>query len=112
VRGHHAYLPDLSRLHFITRAITPPGFPRRFDARFFAADTDAIGHRIDNVVHDEAELVKLAWVPIAEAQTMDLPMITHTVLDELQDRIAAGLNRDLPVPFYRMQGSYFERGLL
>lgn len=55
------YLPDLSELHFITRAITPPGFPRRFDARFFAADADAIGHRVENVVHDEAELVELAW---------------------------------------------------
>jgi 8-oxo-dGTP pyrophosphatase MutT (NUDIX family) len=106
------YLPDLSRLHFITRAITPPGFPRRFDARFFAADAEAIGHRIENVIHDDAELVELRWVSIAEAQAMDLPMITHIVLDELQDRVAAGFGRDLPVPFYRMQGSYFERGLL
>lgn len=106
------YFPDLTQLHFITRAITPPGFPRRFDARFFAADADAIGHRIENVVHDDAELVELIWVPIAEAQKMDLPMITHIVLDELQDRIVAGLKRDVPVPFYRMQGSYFERGLL
>lgn len=106
------YLPDLSQLHFITRAITPPGFPRRFDARFFAADADAIGYRVENVIHDDAELVELVWVSIAEAQSMDLPMITHIVLDELGSRIAAGLKRDLPVPFYRMQGSYFERGLL
>lgn len=106
------YLPDLSQLHFITRAITPPGFSRRFDARFFAVDADAIRHRIENVVHDDAELVELIWVPIAEAQNMDLAMITHIVLDELQERIKADLRRDLPVPFYQMQGSHFERELL
>ena len=33
-------MPDLSAIHFIARAITPPNRPLRFDSRFFAADVD------------------------------------------------------------------------
>jgi len=106
------FMPDLSDIQFITRAITPPGFPRRFDARFFAADASAIAHQIENIIHADAELVELVWVSITEAHALDLPMITHLVLDELQNRIAAGFDHDLPVPFYQMQGTHFTRGLI
>jgi 8-oxo-dGTP pyrophosphatase MutT (NUDIX family) len=93
--------PDLGVLHFIARAITPPGRPRRFDTRFFAADAGAIAHRIDGVVGPETELVELTWLPIAEARQLDLPPITRVVLTELEGRIATGLSHDPPVPFYR-----------
>lgn len=106
------FYPDLSVLHFITRAITPPGFPRRFDARFFTVDIEAVAHRIENVVHAEAELVELHWVTTTEARQLDLPMITNIVLSELENRVAQGMGRDLPVPFYRMQDTGFQRELL
>jgi 8-oxo-dGTP pyrophosphatase MutT (NUDIX family) len=107
------FYPDLSVLHFVARAITPPGRPRRFDARFFSVDASSIAHRIDNVVHADAELVELVWVPIAEAaQNLDLPTITTIVLQELQARVEAGFGHDLPVPFYRKPHDPFGRELL
>jgi 8-oxo-dGTP pyrophosphatase MutT (NUDIX family) len=94
--------PDLSALHLIARAITPPGRPRRFDARFFAADADLIVHRVDGVVHPDAELVDLTWLPIEKARELDIPPVTKRVLAELEARVALGFGHDLPVPFYRV----------
>jgi 8-oxo-dGTP pyrophosphatase MutT (NUDIX family) len=105
-------LPDLAELHFIVRAITPPRRPRRFDARFFAADASAVAHRIDGKVGPDSELVELVWLPIAEAKRHDLPTITQVALDELQDRVAKGFGHDLPSPFYRMLHKKFVRAEL
>ena len=104
--------PDLGCLHFIARAITPPGRPRRFDTRFFAADAEAIGHRIDGMVGPHTEFVELAWVPIDQARRFDVPTITQVVLEELERRTAAGLRPELPVPFYRMLRRRFVRETL
>jgi hypothetical protein len=96
-------VPDLAAVHFIARAITPPGRPRRFDTRFFAVDADAIAARIDGVVGPETELVELVWLPIEDTMKLDMPGITMAVLEELKIRTAGGFGHDLPVPFYRMQ---------
>jgi len=93
--------PDLSALHFIARAITPPRRVRRYDSRFFAAEIGAVAHRLDGVIGPNAELVELVWVPLAEAKQLDMPLITEIALEELSARTAQGLRRDLPVPFYR-----------
>ena len=105
-------LPDLSAVHFIARAITPPKRPLRFDSRFFAAEVSAIAHRADGFVGPESELVELVWLPINEARSLDMPGITAVVLEELQDRIAAGMNNDQPVPLYRMLHKRFVRETL
>jgi 8-oxo-dGTP pyrophosphatase MutT (NUDIX family) len=104
--------PDLASLHFVARAITPPGRPRRYDTRFFAADADAVAHRIDGVVGPEAELVELVWLPIDEVERLEMPTITKVVLKELEARSAAGLGAELPVPFYRMLHKRFVREVL
>lgn len=105
-------LPDLSRLQFIARAITPPGFVRRFDARFFCVEGDAITHRMDNVVHPDAELTELSWLTVAEARLLDLPLVTGLVLEELELRLRAGFHHGLPVPFYAMREEGFTRELI
>ena len=105
-------LPDLSAIHFIARAITPPKRPLRFDSRFFAADISAVAHRVDGMVGPDAEFVELVWLPITQARTLDMPGITAVVLEELQDRIAAGMRHDFPVPLYRMLQRRFVREIL
>jgi 8-oxo-dGTP pyrophosphatase MutT (NUDIX family) len=106
------FYPDLSILHFIARAVTPSRRPRRFDTRFFAVDASAIVHRVDNVVHPDAELVELVWMPIDEARTLDMPTVTGVMLQELESRVAAGFSHALPVPFYRMPRNIFLRKLI
>ncbi|MGH6675093.1 MAG: NUDIX hydrolase, partial [Xanthobacteraceae bacterium] len=105
-------MPDLSAVHFVARAITPPKRPLRFDSRFFAADVTAVAHRVEGMVGPDAELVELVWLPIGEARSLDMPGITAVVLEELADRIAAGMRPDHPVPLYRMLHKRFVRELL
>jgi 8-oxo-dGTP pyrophosphatase MutT (NUDIX family) len=94
--------PDLSGIHFIARAITPPRRARRYDTRFFTADASAIAHKVEGVIGPEAELVELVWLPLDETKRLELMAITEMVLETLQEQIAAGFSHDLPVPFYRM----------
>lgn len=106
------FYPDPSQLRFIARAITPPGFARRFDARFFCVDSGAIAHRLENVVHPDSELVELMWLPIAAAKSLDLPIITDLVLEELQSLLREDLRSNSPVPFYAMRGGDFTRQVI
>ncbi|HEX4410479.1 MAG TPA: NUDIX hydrolase [Xanthobacteraceae bacterium] len=105
-------LPDLSQIHFIARAITPPGRPLRFDSRFFAADVSAVARREDGFIGPDKELVELVWLPINEAKSLDMPGITAVALEELQDRIKADMSPEHPVPLYRMMNKKFRREVL
>lgn len=108
----HKVLPDLANIHFIGRAITPPGRIRRFDARFFTMEASAIAHRIEGVTGPDSELVELVWMPLTEAKQLDMPAVTGVMLEELDGRIADGFCHALPVPFYRMIRGNFSRELL
>jgi 8-oxo-dGTP pyrophosphatase MutT (NUDIX family) len=110
--AQHKVLPDLRNIHFIGRAITPPGRPRRFDARFFTMDASAVAHRVQGITGPDAELVELVWMPLSKAKEIDMPAVTSVMLEELDARIADGFGHDLPVPFYRMIRGSFVRELL
>src|SRR5260370_560530 len=98
-------LPDPSGLFLIARAITPPGRVRRFDTRFFTADASTIAHRVDGVIHAEAELVELVSVEIGSKPLADLNPMTRKVLNVLEKRLATGpLRHDAPVPFFHIYG--------
>ena len=106
-------LPDPSGLYLIARAITPPGRVRRFDTRFFTADASAITHRIEGVVHADAELVELVWVELGSQPLADLHPMTKNVLGELRKRLATGpLRHDADVPFFHFYGGRMHRDVL
>ncbi|WBU57523.1 NUDIX hydrolase [Paracoccus sediminicola] len=90
--------PDASALHFIFRAITPPGRPRRFDARFFMADAARLSVDPDDFSRACDELSHLHWVPMAEARALHLPFITEVVLAECAAIVAASGDGPLVAP--------------
>lgn len=106
-------LPDPSGLFLIARAITPPGRVRRFDTRFFTADASAIAHRVEGVIHADAELVELVWVEIGSEPLADAHMMTKNVLRELDKRLATGpLRHDAPIPFFHFYGGKMQMDIL
>lgn len=104
--------PTLDGIDFLARAITPPGRPKRFDARFFVADASLIAHRAEGAVHADAELVELVWTPLDKALELDIPAITRQVLGDLAAAESAGMDRFRPRPFYRQLRGKAWRGEL
>ncbi|SEL10277.1 8-oxo-dGTP pyrophosphatase MutT, NUDIX family [Roseovarius azorensis] len=93
-------LPVADPLQFVFRAITPPGRPRRFDARFFLVHAEAITGDLDDFSAACEELSHLQWVPLADARRFDLPFITEVVLAEVAAR-AHDRTPPASVPFFR-----------
>ena len=112
-RGYLALgvIPRLSSLTFFARAITPPGRPRRYDTRFFTAEASEIAHRVEVT---DGELSGIDWFNFDDMRSLDLPGITRVVIEDLADRLKAGLPGppDAPVPFYFQRNGTSERVLL
>ncbi|MCF3593219.1 NUDIX hydrolase [Rhodobacteraceae bacterium LMO-12] len=104
------YLPDAHPLQFVFRAVTPPGRPRRFDARFFLVDADEVANDLDDFSAAQDELSHLQWIPVREVRGFDLPFITEVVLAEVATR-ASILTPPDNVPFFKNteEASLFER---
>ncbi|MEM1297825.1 MAG: NUDIX hydrolase [Pseudomonadota bacterium] len=101
------YRPNAACLSMIFRAITPPGRPRRFDARFFLADAAVLSNDPDDFSRAADELSHLSWLTIAEARDLDLPFITGVVLAEVQARLdTPATKRSIPF-FYTQDGKSF-----
>jgi 8-oxo-dGTP pyrophosphatase MutT (NUDIX family) len=106
-------LPDPSGLFLIARAITPPGRVRRFDTRFFTADASSITHKVEGVIHADAELVELVWIELGSQPLADLHPMTRNVLNQLDRRLAAGpLKHDAPLPFFHFYGGKMQMDVL
>lgn len=90
--------PTRATLRFVFRAITPPGRPRRFDARFFLMDATALGPGVDDFSAASGELSHLHWIGLGPARRLDLPFITEVVLAEV-DALLGG-HEQPGVPFF------------
>ncbi|MFD2173844.1 NUDIX hydrolase [Rhodobacter lacus] len=97
------HLPSAAGLRFIFRAITPPGRPRRFDARFFLVAAEALACDPDDFSRASDELSFLQWVPLALARELNLPFITEVVLAEVQAQLTTGAE-PATIPFFDNRG--------
>lgn len=95
--GHR---PLASPLHYVFRAITPPGRPRRFDARFFLADARFVAGDLDDFSTACDELSNLQWVPVHTARDLNLAFITEVALAEVASRLPA-ITPPPSVPFFK-----------
>ncbi len=106
-RGFHdqGLAPALDRLDYIFRAVTPPGSPRRFNARFFMAFADELHGEIAG----NGELHDIAWVPIKEALEMPIPRITGVVLREIDRLLTDPAPRETTesTPYFRRVGKKY-----
>lgn len=94
--------PELDKLQFVARAITPPYRPRRFDARFFLADAEEVLASFEPVAGEE--LLHTKWFSLDDAEALDLPSITRFVLKEVRLRLAG---QAVEPPFLRfLRGSH------
>jgi len=96
----HDVNPRLDVLQYVARAVTPPHRNRRFDARFFLVDAEHIQGEVHERPRGSGELLDLHWVTLSRAQRMEqLPIITRTVLRELEQRLRARHGPEVQGPF-------------
>lgn len=107
------FLPDLTNLRYMARAITPPGHPRRFDTHFFALFTDEAGVEPTDI-RDSRELEDLRWIDVNDVSAVRMPDITGIILGDLRASLQAdsSLPFGRPVPFYYTRHGRFVRDLL
>lgn len=96
--------PSAAGFSFVFRAITPPGRPRRFDARFFMVDCAHVVGDLDDFSGACDELSHLQWVPLEAVRSFDLPFITELVLAEVQGLLAGNVTQPPSVPFMSHDG--------
>lgn len=94
--------PDLSRLDYIARAVTPPMRKKRFNTRFFVMD----GTDITGSLQDSHELLDVKWVTIEEALELDIPLITEYILTHVRTYLDTRPARDpnRPVQLFKSVG--------
>jgi len=103
------HLPDGAGAEFVFRAITPPGRPRRFDARFFLVNADDLRSDPDDFSRAEDELSHLQWIALDEVRGFDMPFITEVVLAELAGHLAGTAYPGVPFFDNRDEVSRFSR---
>jgi len=106
--AERGFVPDASALRFVFRALTPPGRPRRFDARFFVIDAMSLHGDADGFSDASDELSHLTWIPLSEIGNYNLPFITEVVLAEVT-RQDDPTRAPATVPFFKNndEGSLF-----
>ncbi|WP_169568625.1 NUDIX hydrolase [Sneathiella limimaris] len=88
--------PDLSRVEFLARAITPAHNPIRFNTRFLTVDANQISGDLGG----SGELLELQWFKIEDALAMPLVDVTEFVLEVLNNRLSSHNHSDNIIPLF------------
>jgi 8-oxo-dGTP pyrophosphatase MutT (NUDIX family) len=72
--------PRLDGLHYLARAVTPPGLPIRFNARFLVVEE----RHVSGTLGGDGELDGLRFYGMAEALALELALPTRRVLERLK----------------------------
>ena len=72
--------PHLQPLEYLARAVTPPGQPIRFNARFLVVAAD----HVQGTLGGDGELEALRFYGMTEALALDLALPTRRVLEHLK----------------------------
>ena len=101
----HGVEPPLEKLDFICRAVTPTHRTRRFDTRFFMVYDEFIHTDPERMEKASGELLDLHWLTLAEARKLDLPAITRSVIDLVENRmqLRRAAQMKAPAPYYHMK---------
>ena len=76
--------PQLDGFDYLCRAVTPRGFPVRFDARFLVVDAG----RVSGSIAGSGELERLRWYGLEEALALAPAFVTQNIIRCLQDWLA------------------------
>ncbi len=93
-------VPDLARLDYVGRAITPANNPVRYHARFFALEWRGRLPRLQS----NGELEELAWVPVEEAFALPTIDVTDLMLEEALGRFRSRAGARRPPLFVSYRG--------
>lgn len=72
--------PHFLHLHYLARAVTPPGLPIRFNARFLVVES----HHVHGTLAGDGELEGLRYYAMSEALALGLALPTRLVLERLK----------------------------
>jgi len=76
--------PHLHVLEYLARAVTPPGNPIRFNARFLVVSAE----HVSGALGGDGELENLRYYSLHEALALDLALPTRRVTERLQTWLA------------------------
>ena len=99
----HGVEPPLDQMDFIARAVTPTYRSRRFDTRFFMVYDEFIHTDPEKMLKASGELLDLHWLTLPDARKLDLPAITRSVIDMVEERLKLDRKAQLkkPAPYVR-----------
>jgi len=72
--------PHLHALEYLARAVTPPGLPIRYNARFLVVDAE----HVQGTLGGDGELEGLRYYGVEEALALDLALPTRMVLGQFK----------------------------